>query len=161
MARSIYCYTCGEVKENPKLGYCRPCQRVRDKANRIKNGTTLRNRTGLCRCGKPFASYSNCYCRECASKWKREYLNKNPDKKARMNKDSLLKRKADANERFKYHSRQMARNAIRSGMIQKQPCEVCGIDNDVEAHHDDYSKPLDIRWLCTKHHAEHHTNIKD
>ena len=46
-------------------------------------------------------------------------------------------------------------NAIRDGRLIRQPCEVCGHE-PAEAHHDDYSKPLDVRWLCTKHHAEHH-----
>ena len=46
-------------------------------------------------------------------------------------------------------------NAIRNGKLQKAPCEVCG-DEKVHAHHDDYSKPLEVRWLCRKHHREAH-----
>lgn len=46
-------------------------------------------------------------------------------------------------------------NAIRDGHLLKQPCEVCG-HPVVQAHHDDYSKPLDVRWLCVQHHNEHH-----
>lgn len=42
--------------------------------------------------------------------------------------------------------------AIRSGKLIRQPCEVCG--EKAQAHHDDYSKPLDVRWLCFKHHRE-------
>lgn len=49
--------------------------------------------------------------------------------------------------------------AIRDGRLQRQPCEVCG--DTAQAHHDDYSKPLDVRWLCVKHHAEHHTWMRD
>lgn len=45
-------------------------------------------------------------------------------------------------------------NAIRSGRLVRQPCEQCG--QKAQAHHDDYSKPLDVRWLCTTHHAEWH-----
>lgn len=48
-------------------------------------------------------------------------------------------------------------NAIRDGRLVKQPCEVCGTLVNIHAHHDDYSKPLDVRWLCAKHHAEWHT----
>lgn len=47
-------------------------------------------------------------------------------------------------------------NAIRDGKLIKQPCEVCSTTVNVQAHHDDYSKPLDVRWLCIPHHAEHH-----
>lgn len=46
-------------------------------------------------------------------------------------------------------------NAVRDGKLHKQPCEVCGAA-DVHAHHDDYSKPLNVRWLCPSHHSEHH-----
>lgn len=49
----------------------------------------------------------------------------------------------------------MVGNALRSGRITREACEVCG-DDQAQAHHDDYSKPLDVRWLCTKHHAEWH-----
>lgn len=46
-------------------------------------------------------------------------------------------------------------NAVRDGRLARKPCEVCGRDK-AQAHHDDYSKPLDVRWLCTTHHAEWH-----
>lgn len=45
--------------------------------------------------------------------------------------------------------------AIATGRLVRQPCEKCGATK-VDAHHDDYSKPLDVRWLCRKHHLEHH-----
>lgn len=43
--------------------------------------------------------------------------------------------------------------------LPKQPCEVCG-EVRAEAHHDDYTKPLDVRWLCKTHHMEHHTQAE-
>ena len=45
--------------------------------------------------------------------------------------------------------------AIESGALVRQPCELCGAIK-VDAHHDDYSKPLEVRWLCRKHHLLHH-----
>lgn len=49
--------------------------------------------------------------------------------------------------------------ALRSGSLIKQPCEVCGVQK-VHGHHDDYSRPLEVRWLCCKHHKEWHKNNK-
>lgn len=58
----------------------------------------------------------------------------------------------------KYKARNALNNAIRDGRIQRGGCQVCGVCQ-VEGHHHDYSKPLDVEWLCKKHHTEiHRTN---
>ncbi len=49
----------------------------------------------------------------------------------------------------------IAGNAIRDGKLVKQPCEECGAKK-VEAHHEDYERPLDVIWLCRKHHIARH-----
>lgn len=49
-------------------------------------------------------------------------------------------------------ARYTARYAITSGRLTRQPCEVCGVLSRVQAHHDDYSKALQVRWLCPLHH---------
>lgn len=49
-------------------------------------------------------------------------------------------------------------NAIRAGRLERQPCEVCG--KKAQAHHDDYSKPLDVRWLCPLHHTAVHAELR-
>lgn len=46
-------------------------------------------------------------------------------------------------------------NRVAAGKIERLPCEVCGCV-DVDAHHDDYSQPLSVRWLCVTHHNEWH-----
>ena len=50
-------------------------------------------------------------------------------------------------------------NAIRDGIIQRQPCTVCG-DRRSRGHHDDYSKPLDVLWVCELHHKQIHPAIR-
>lgn len=56
----------------------------------------------------------------------------------------------------KYRARYTVHNAIRDGRLERKPCEACGTARS-EAHHEDYSRPLDVRWLCRVHHeAVHH-----
>lgn len=43
--------------------------------------------------------------------------------------------------------RSLAYAAMRRGQIQQTPCE-CGSTDDLEMHHDDYDKPLEVRFLC-------------
>jgi hypothetical protein len=55
----------------------------------------------------------------------------------------------------KIQARQEVLKALRKGLLVKRPCEVTGCKiKKVEAHHDDYSKPLEVRWRCRRHHRE-------
>lgn len=49
--------------------------------------------------------------------------------------------------------------ALLSGKLVRQPCERCGTTVPVHAHHDDYSKPLEVMWLCQTHHKERHREL--
>ena len=64
---------------------------------------------------------------------------------------------ADPVRRARMMARVIARTAIRRGKLVRQPCEVCG-SQPVDAHHDDYSQPLNVRWLCPAHHRAHHAS---
>jgi len=50
--------------------------------------------------------------------------------------------------------------AIRSKQVEKKPCEVCG-KIKAQGHHEDYSKPLDVVWLCVRHHNDRHIHLRD
>lgn len=52
-------------------------------------------------------------------------------------------------------ARRLVRAAVLSGKIVPHPCKVCG-RLDVQSHHRDYSKPLEIVWLCVPHHRAEH-----
>ena len=54
----------------------------------------------------------------------------------------------------KAKARLTAYHALVVGPLAKRPCEVCHTDTDVEMHHDDYTDPLQVRWLCTQHHRK-------
>lgn len=55
----------------------------------------------------------------------------------------------------KYKAHQIVQNALRNKSLVKLPCIICG-EIKVQAHHEDYTKPLEIIWFCHKHHVEHH-----
>jgi ribosomal protein S27AE len=59
-------------------------------------------------------------------------------------------------EKRKAHK--IVENALLRGDLVKQPCERCSAGN-VHAHHDDYSKPLEVRWLCPKDHRARHREL--
>jgi len=67
-------------------------------------------------------------------------------------------RKWQAANREKYLAHKAVEYAVKSGKIARSPCEKCGAER-VEAHHDDYSSPLAVRWLCRRHHIEAHRLI--
>jgi len=47
-------------------------------------------------------------------------------------------------------------NALRDGRLVRGECARKGSDcsGRIEAHHEDYSRPLDVTWLCSAHHGE-------
>lgn len=106
---------------------CKPCHRVRD-AER-KGRAKVRNDT-------PAA-------RERKRKWQAE------------------NRVAQAN---KQNARRITRTYIARGvLVRPDRCESCHLPafrsdgvSAIQAHHDDYSKPVDVRWLCPKCHRAWH-----
>lgn len=54
---------------------------------------------------------------------------------------------------------QCLRSALKRGLVLQSKCEVCG-DADTEAHHDDYDKPMVVRWFCRLHHKAEHRRLK-
>lgn len=100
-----------------------------------------------CKCGKPvrkiseWAFYEQRDCRVCHAKAMRKFRKNHP---------------LDEEARLKMNARSYLNVYIQRGKIQRQPCVKCG--KRAQAHHDDYSKPLVVRWFCRPHHLEWHRN---
>lgn len=59
----------------------------------------------------------------------------------------------------KYKAHQLVRRAILKGTLAPAPCERCGVEKAF-AHHDDYDKPLEVKWLCHSCHMAFHAQLK-
>lgn len=99
---------------------------------------------GICyKCDAPVRSGgASGFCRVHHNESMREYRRNNQTPLTPEQKE-----KAKARELLKY--------AVKTGKVKKLPCCECGA-SQVEAHHADYSKPLDVVWLCPKHHRYAH-----
>ncbi len=79
----------------------------------------------------------------------------NPNWRGGISKDNYHYKKLQV-ERYpeKVMAREQVYKAKKSGKLIPEPCEICGSEDIVQAHHRDYSKPLDVMWLCPNHHRK-------
>lgn len=169
--RNPLCSKCGAQKDEQHLGggYCKTCKAEVYRAKRA----ALRAEKGLpawgsgrkircCGCGAIKEDKSRGYCLDCKKKKERERY-----EKKRLDFDYVIAERKRIQERYKedpiFNLKKKVRTLtnfyIRNGLLTRNPCEVCG-ELKVDAHHDDYMRPLDVRWLCRKHHNEHHRNLE-
>ena len=121
------------------------------------------------------------WCRECRSAygrahrekdraWQTRYRKTRPEKlklsRARYRKTPLGKAnhaRAMVNYRRAHPLRSIANSALShavgSGRVKRLPCEACGAILS-EGHHPDYSKPLEVVWLCLACHRAEHRRLK-
>lgn len=120
---------------------------------------------------RPRPRWSRTYCKECYGVIDRRRYYKNRRKRLKKDIDRYYKNKQlialqtgirgkNPIEAQKRKARMMVRNGVTACRIIKQPCEVCGTTRKIHAHHEDYSKPLQVTWLCVKHHYERHRKYK-
>lgn len=96
---------------------------------------------------------------------RREYYQKHKELSSLKRKEYREKNREIENtySRERYHKIKTSEKIIARRMVNnkflrkgiKGLCSVCGKSN-AEAHHDDYSKPYEIVWLCVKHHSQLH-----
>lgn len=61
--------------------------------------------------------------------------------------------------RLKASVRDKTNYAVKIGILKKEPCGRCQSTGLVHAHHEDYSRPLNVVWLCPTHHKERHAEL--
>lgn len=92
-----------------------------------------------CRCGESHERAGQRHCLRCHAAYMCDWR-----------KDTKL----SPMQRAKDNCRSYANVYKKRGKIIRQGCVVCG--SDAEMHHADYSKPLDVTWLCRRHHLQLH-----
>ena len=82
-------------------------------------------------------------------------------KYAKSEKGKIAQKKAMTLYKERYPIKRLAHSIVWSKLltgklIKQSSCSKCGSNEKIEAHHDDYTKPLELRWLCEKCHKEWH-----
>lgn len=128
------------------------------------------------KCGATFtltasqAAWGEGRCAECRGKANRADFEKHREKRREKNRKwndanrpKLAKQLAGQRERYfakhgreKQNARQRVYDAIKRGSLVRGACEKCATTQGVTAHHEDYSKPLEVRWLCRPCHGREH-----
>lgn len=87
------------------------------------------------------------YCRKCSKKHSSEYS-------IGVGRTVYFKQyKAKNLDRLR--AKWKVANAIKAGKMKRGKCGICGKEK-AEAHHYDYNKSLEVKWLCRKHHLDKH-----
>lgn len=149
------CFKCGVSKslddfyKHPQmadghLGKCKSCTKADRASYRNANPETVRESK------REYAKMPRILAE------KRAYQKTHPEKHL------AASRRYAAKYPERYAARIAVGVAVRNGQLTKQPCEVCG-NPKAEAHHDDYTKPLEVRWFCNQHHkaADAERRLKD
>lgn len=84
-----------------------------------------------------------------------QYKKEHPSGITQNTRLSLKRWKTENREKMLAHKK--VYNAIKRGKLVRMPCEICGTTLAIHAHHENYDAPLDVIWLCRKHHRWIHS----
>ena len=147
------CTQCGELKpldafyrfrarRDGRESECKKCKNERVKAWQRANRDKTRE-------------YANRY-----NERNREAVRAN----ARKNNEKYREKTRARVSRYKRENREKARAhlavhraVVRGHLKRPSECSACGATGvAIQGHHDDYSRPLDVRWLCAACHGKVH-----
>lgn len=99
-------------------------------------------------------------CKECAKRDVHAHRKANHAKICEYDRERGRNgsRRKTRHDPSKTAARSAVRRAVKAGTLVPAPCEVCGSEK-VQAHHDDYSMHLSVRWLCFYHHRQAHGQV--
>ena len=119
----------------PLCPHCKTRPRARIGAGQKYCNECQKAARGLCSSCKirPHARAGQRYCRECHAAYMREWRKTHPPSPKQIERNK---------------SRQLARISKHRGKLIPELCWVCGTTQNIEIHHPDYSKPLQVIWLC-------------
>lgn len=95
-----------------------------------------------------------CNCLRCGNEWESKV--EDPKYCPNCKSPAWDRPKVKNSEAARAHA--LVAAAIRSGQLVPELCKICD-DEKTVAHHEDYSKPLEVVWLCRKHHRARHKEI--
>src|SRR6185503_3397955 len=104
-------------------------------------------------------------CKSCtridvqANRSKRRYYYNEYDR-ARAKRGYPARRRWSIKNKGVLKAHRIMRKAIADGELIRKPCEICG-DIKSKGHHENYSKPLEVVWLCQTHHHRRHAELKE
>lgn len=154
------CFALMSIKTGKRQGYCRKCfselykSRPKSKSAYNKRAPTKEQKARRSRQTLEHRRRKAEHYRAYA----KDYRERNKEKlraQDRARSQKGRKRSIKKYDPVKGRARNVLNYALRRGEIARLPCQVCG-NEKVQAHHDDYSKPLDVRWLCVEHHIALH-----
>lgn len=105
-------------------------------------------------------------CKDCHKKHMADLRRDNPSvrerERLRAKQPHRIEKAREISKRWRaenpdaYRAQTAVGNALRDGKIEREPCAICASSEHVHAHHKDYSRPLDVVWLCARcHHRLH------
>lgn len=71
----------------------------------------------------------------------------------------MLRSDVVIDKKFKHAARKAVKYALKTGRLRRSPCRICGA-REVEGHHFDYRKALQVDWLCRRHHLAVHRAMR-
>lgn len=83
----------------------------------------------------------------------RDYYTPKGPRTLAMTEAAITQRRYKQRNPGKAFARRRVFVELRAGRLKRDPCSKCGSPKS-EAHHSDYSKPLDVIWVCKTHHRE-------